>query len=139
MDRSLVERLEKRARSMLPPASVMAVECAADGGDKKSAALLEFILDCGLHGKELCPKPYETVVFSDRVLLRCAGCPRMEALGTAEGVGFGQTEAEARQNALYALTLPTDKKLRHWGEGPVRITERACVFNRVAYASIEAL
>ena len=139
MDGSLVEALEKRARSMLPPASAMAVECAADGGDKACAALLAHIVDCGLRGKDLCAEPYETVVFGDRVLLRCGGCPRKRSLPGRAGTGYGQTEAEARRNALYALTLPADKPARSWGEGPVRAEETACVFNRAAYASVEAL
>jgi len=136
METSLVERLEKRARTMLPAETVMAVECAADAGDRRMQALFEQILDCGLHGKDLCAQPYDVVAFDDRVLLRCAGCPRFATLPKIKGVGYGKTAEEARRNALYALTLPADKKARTWGEGPVRAVEVSCIFNRVAYSAL---
>lgn len=136
METSLVERLEKRACTMLPAETVMAVECAADAGDKRMQAMLDYILDCGLHEKELCTQPYETIVFDDRVLLRCAGCPRLAALPKIKGIGYGKTAEEARRNALFALTLPVGKKVRTFGEGPVRAVEVSCIFNRVAYSAL---
>lgn len=136
MDRSFVEKLEKRARTMLPAETAMMVECRADGGDRSCEALLNHILRCGLMEEELCPEPYETVVFADRVLLRCQGCSRMAALPKILGVGWGETEEEARKNALYALTLPLGREERHWGKGSVRAEVQSCIFNRVAYARL---
>lgn len=142
METSFVEALEKRARTMLPPATVMRIECMADGGDPAAAALLTEVQGKGLRGEPLCDRPCETVVFDDRVLLRCGGCPRMEALPRVVGVGFGRDGAEARRNALYALTLPLDRPnarwegcvaAQRWGEGPVRDVQIACIINRVAY------
>lgn len=136
MDRSFVERLEKRARTMLPAETAMLVECRGDGGDRACQILLEHIFACGLQEKELCPEPYETLVFDDRVLLRCRGCARQTELPQILGIGRGQTEEEARQNALYALTLPVGRWERHWGEGPVQVQVESCVFNRVAYEKL---
>lgn len=143
MDTSFVETLEKRARTMLPPATVMLIECASDAsGDPGLAALLDEVQKKGLRGEELCAEPYETVVFPDRVLLRCGGCARQAALPRIAGVGRGRDEAEARRNALYALTLPLDhpnarKKgciaAQRWGDGPVEDVQYACILNRVAY------
>ena len=142
METSFVERLINRARTMLPPATVMAVECAADGGDRAMEPLLEEIQQKGLWGEELCGEPLETVVFSDRVLLRCSGCERAKNLPKIAGIGRGQTKEEAQRNALYALTLPLDKTntrkkgcfaAQTWGEGPVEEVRYACIFNRVAY------
>ncbi len=144
MDTSFVERLEKRARTMLPAAAVMAVECRADAtGDPRWEALLAEIQEKGRKGEPLCAEPYELVVFEDRVLLRCGGCPRGDTLPQIAGVGYGRDEAEARRNALYALTLPADRpnarepgcfRAHVWGEGPVRAVVKSCVFDRVAYA-----
>ena len=143
MDTSFVEALENRARTMLPPATVMRIECLADGGDAAMAALLEEVQEKGLRGEELCPEPCETVVFSDRVLLRCGGCPRLEELPRIAGIGFGRDAREARRNALYALTLPMDHPnarwdgclaAQAWGEGPVRDVQISCILDRVAYA-----
>jgi len=95
-----------------------------------------------VRGESLCGEPYETVVFSDRVLLRCGGCARMEAMPRFMGIGRGADGAEARKNALYALTLPVDREGRRragclaamrFGEGPVEAVEFACAFNRAAY------
>lgn len=142
MDTSFVERLIRRAYTMLPPATVMAIECAADGGDKAMEALLEEVQQKGLRGEPLCQEPCEAVEFSDRVLLRCMGCPREKKLPRIAGIGYGRTEEEARQNALYALTLPLDKsnarrpgcfRAHAYGEGPVEAVEYACILNRVAY------
>ena len=143
METSFVERLEKRARTMLPPATVMAVECAGDDtGDPALLRLLEEIQEKGLRGEPLCGEPWETVVFPDRVLLRCAGCPRQAELPRIAGIGRGRDREEARGNALYALTLPLDgPRVRRagcfaameWGEGPVEEVAWACIFNRVAY------
>ena len=142
METSFVERLENRARTMLPPATVMRIECMADTGDAAMAALLEEVQGKGLRGEALCTEPCETVVFDDRVLLRCGGCPRMEALPLVAGIGFGQDIVEARKNALYALTLPLDHPnarfsgctaAQRWGEGPVRDVQLACILNRVSY------
>ena len=145
MDTSFVEQLINRARTLLPPATVMLIECAGDAsGDPALAALLEEVQGKGLRREPLCPEPWETVVFDDRVLLRCAGCPRMETLPRVAGVGWGATPEEARKNALYALTLPLDKRdvslpgciaARQWGNGPVRDVQVACILNRVAYAA----
>ena len=68
--------------------------------------------------------------------LRCGGCARQEELPQILGIGRGQTEEEARQNALYALTLPVGRWERHWGEGPVQVQVESCVFNRVAYEKL---
>lgn len=136
MDRTFVERLEKRARCMLPAETAMLVECRADGGDKACGALLEHIIACGLQGKELCPEPYETVVFDDRVLLRCGGCPKREDYPLITGLGRGHSREEAEKNALYALTLPVGSTLRRWGEGPVEARVESCILNRVAYAKL---
>ena len=142
MDTSFVARLEKRAKTMLPPAVVMCVECAGDAsGDEKLIALLEEIEKKGVRGEELCSEAYETVAFEDRVLLRCSGCARGKALPRFRGIGYGKNEAEAKQNALYALTLspgrpnangPFLSEMR-FGEGPYSAEETACVFNRAAY------
>ena len=143
MDTSFVAELEKRAETMLPPGVVMCIECAGDvSGDRRLAALLEEIEEKGLRGEPLCAEPYETVVFSDRVLLRCGGCERMKELPRFAGIGRGRTEEEARGNALYALTLPPGRPdLRRgkslctmrFGQGPVEVVEYACAFNRAAY------
>ena len=144
MDTSFVEKLIRRAYTMLPPATVMAVECAADGGDKAMEAVLEEILQKGIQGEPLCQEPCEAVEFSDRVLLRCMGCLREKTLPRIAGIGRGKTKEEAQQNALYALTLPLDKtnarrpgcfRAQAYGEGPVEAVEYACIFNRVAYES----
>lgn len=143
MDTSFVAALEKRAETMLPPAAVMRVECAADAtGNQNLAALLDEIEQKGLRGEPLCPEPYETIVFADRVLLRCAGCPRMDALPRFAGIGRGADAAEARKNALYALTLSPDHPnaqrpgclaAMQYGEGPIEDIQYACAFNRAAY------
>ena len=148
MDTSFVERLENRARTMLPAATVMLLECAGDAtGDPALTALLSEIQEKGLRGEPLCDEPYDRVVFDDRVLLRCHGCPRQRELPKVVGVGYGETEAEARQNALYALTLPMDKPTarrkdclvaHRYGSGPVEAVETACVINRVAYKDVTA-
>ena len=149
MDTSFVERLENRARTMLPAATVMLLECAGDAsGDPALTALLSEIQGKGLRGEPLCPEPYDLVVFHDRVLLRCHGCPRQKDLPRLVGIGHGQTEEEARQNALYALTLPMDKRntrphrgclaTQSYGEGPVEIVETACIINRAAYKDVTA-
>lgn len=143
MDTSFVERLENIARVMLPPATVMLIECAGDaGGDPALLALLEEVERKGLEGRPLCDRPYETVVFDDRVLLRCQGCRRAESLPRVAGIGYGDTPEQARRNALYALTLPLDKPnarrkgciaAQTWGSGPVRDIQYACIINRAAY------
>ena len=142
MDTSFVERLKKRAETMLPPATVMKIECAADGGDETMGPLLEDIQRKGLEGKPLCQEPCQAVVFADRVLLRCYGCAREKTLPRVAGIGYGKTEEEARENALYALTLPLDHPNARlsgcvaalaWGEGPVKDVQYACILNRVAY------
>lgn len=142
MDTSFVERLINRARTMLPPATVMAVECAADSGNKAMEPLLEEIQQKGIRGEDLCKEPFETILFSDRVLLRCSGCERAKRLPKIAGIGRGQTKEEAQRNALYALTLPIDKTntrkkgcfaAQTWGEGPVEEVQYACILNRVAY------
>ncbi len=142
MDTSFVERLINRARTMLPPATVMKIECAADGGDKAMEPLLEEVQRKGLRGEDLCREPWEAVVFSDRVLLRCGGCERAKKLPRIAGIGRGQTREEAQSNALYALTLPLDKPntrkrgcfaAQTWGEGPMEDVQYACIINRVAY------
>lgn len=143
MDTSFVERLEKIARTMLPPATVMLIECAGDRtGDPSLVALLDEVEQKGLRGEPLCGEPCKTVVFRDRVLLRCAGCPRAETLPRVAGIGYGRDAAQAHQNALYALTLPLDRPnarwpgcaaAQTWGEGPVRDVQITCILNRVAY------
>ena len=143
MDTSFVERLEERARTMLPPATVMLLECAGDRtGDPALLALLDEVEQKGLRGEALCTEPYETVVFPDRVLLRCGGCSRLNALPRIAGIGYGADAAEAHKNALYALTLPPDHPdaaypgclaARRWGDGPVEDVQIACILNRVAY------
>lgn len=143
MDTSFVEPLKKFAETMLPPATVMLIECAGDRtGDPVLLDLLDEVEEKGLRHEALCTEPYETVVFSDRVLLRCAGCPRMETLPRIAGIGYGADAGEARQNALYALTLPLDHPnarydgciaALQWGDGPVRDVQLACILNRVAY------
>jgi len=142
MDTSFVERLKNRAATMLPPATMMKIECAADGGDRVMEALLAEVQGKGLRGESLCGEPCRAVVFADRVLLRCEGCERAKALPRIAGIGYGNTEEEARENALYALTLPVDKPnarldgcmaAQQWGEGPVRDVQYACILNRVAY------
>ena len=136
MENSFAQKLERRARYLLPAETTMMVECWADGGDRMCAALLRHIQTCGMMEEDLCPEPYETVIFDDRVLLRCAGCDRANAMPKIIGVGWGETEEEARQNALYALTLPEAREEKHWGEGPVRVQVSSCIFNRVAYAML---
>lgn len=146
MDTTFVEALEKRARTMLPPATVMRIECLSDGGDPAMTALLCEVEQKGLRGEALCREPCETVVFGDRILLRCGGCPRMDELPRIAGIGFGRDPQEARRNALYALTLPLDHPnarwdgclaAQAWGEGPIRDVQIACILNRAAYASHE--
>jgi len=124
---------------------MMKIECAGDAtGDPALLALLEEAQGKGLRGEALCDEPCETVVFSDRVLLRCGGCPRMETLPRVAGIGRGRDGEEARRNALYALTIPLDEPgpslsgcmaAHAWGEGPVEDIQVACILNRVAYAS----
>ena len=146
MDTSFVEALENRARTMLPPATVMLLECQADkSGDEFLTALLEEIQQKGLREENLCDEPYERVAFDDRVLLRCAGCARAGALPRLGGIGRGDTPDEARRNALYALTLSMDKPSARlsgcmaahvWGQGDVEDIQYACIINRVAYKSL---
>ena len=148
MDTSFVERLESRAQTMLPAATMMRLECAGDAsGDPKLTALLAEMQEKGLRGESLCTEPYELIVFADRVLLRCHGCPRQHELPKIAGIGYGEAENEARQNALYALTLPLDKTNAHkngclaaqrYGSGPVKAVETACIINRVAYKDVTA-
>lgn len=148
MDTSFVEKLIARAGTMLPAATMMLLECAADRtGDRGLYALLEELQQKGLRGEPLCTEPCEPVVFDDRVLLRCHGCPRMKDLPRIAGTGRGATEAEARQNALYALTLPMDHPndrrrgylaAQTYGQGPVEVTETACIIDRAAYESVTA-
>lgn len=142
METSFVERLINRARTMLPPATVMAIECAADSGNTAMEPLLEEVRKKGLRGEDLCEEPWETVLFSDRVLLRCSGCERAKKLPKIAGIGRGRTAEEAKKNALYALTLPIDRPntrkqgcfaAQTWGEGPVEDVQYACILNRVAY------
>lgn len=143
MDTSFVEGLKKRAETMLPPATMMKIECAADGGNKAMEALLEEVQGKGLRGEPLCEEPCQVMEFSDRVLLRCRGCEREKTLPRVAGVGYGKTAEEARENALYALTVPLDKRgirlkgclaAHAWGDGPVKDVQYACILNRVAYA-----
>ena len=146
MDTSFVEALENRARTMLPPATVMLLECQADkSGDEVLTALLEELQQKGLRGESLCDEPYERVAFDDRVLLRCAGCAKEGALPRLGGVGRGDTPDEARRNALFALTLSMDKPSARlpgcmaahvWGQGDVEDIQYACIINRVAYKSL---
>lgn len=148
MDTGLTEMLIRRAETMLPAATMMLLECAADStGGPDLYALLAELQQKGLAGEALCTQPYESVVFSDRVLLRCRGCPRAAELPRIAGIGYGATKEEARQNALYALTLPMDKRTarqagclaaQQHGQGPVRVTETACIINRAAYAKVTA-
>lgn len=143
MDTSFVAALEKRARTMLPPAAVMRIECAGDAsGDPALIALLDEVEKKGLAGQDLCPEPYETIVFEDRVLLRCGGCERAKTLPRFAGIGRGRDAGEARRNALYALTLPSDHPnarlpgclaANAFGDGPVEDVQYACAFNRAAY------
>ena len=140
MTEEQIRRLELRAQTMLPPASVMKTECAADAGTPGAAALLEHMLACGAEGRPLCAAPCKTVVFSDRVLLRCAApCERQNDSFAVTARGRGRTREEAEKNALYALTLPADKKHRTAGSGPIEVTVKSCVFNRAAYLSAAAL
>lgn len=143
MDTSFVDALKKRAMTMLPPATVMCIECAGDAsGDPKLIALLDEVERKGLSGIPLCGEPCEPIVFDDRVLLRCGGCARMGELPRFAGIGRGRDEAEARRNALYALTLPPDHPnaraggclaAMEYGSGPVVDVQYACAFNRAAY------
>ncbi len=144
MDTSFVEALEARAKTMLPPATMMLLECAGDAsGDPALIALLEEMEQKGLRGEPLCDRPFETVVFDDRVLLRCAGCDRAASLPKFAGRGYGQDAVQAHRNALYALTLPLDAPnarqkgcmaAQRYGEGPVQDVQYACIIDRVAYA-----
>ncbi len=136
MDKDLVEKLEARARTLLPAETAMMVECWADSGDRMCAAVLKHIQRCGMFDEPLCDKPYRVVELDDRVLLRCDGCERMSALPKIRGVGYGETEVEARQNALYALTLPISADEREYGHGDFRAVEESCIYNRVAYAKL---
>lgn len=146
MDTSFVEALENRARTMLPPATVMLLECAADkSGDRFLEGLLQQLQQKGLRGENLCGEPYERVVFDDRVYLRCAGCERESSLPRLGGIGRGNTPEEARRNALYALTLSMDKPTaclpgcmaaHVWGQGDVEDIQYACIINRAAYKSL---
>ena len=148
MDTSFVEQLTSRARTMLPAATVMLIECAGDSsGDESLMALLSEVQEKGLRGEPLCTEPCQPIVFDDRVLLRCGGCGRLECLPKVAGIGRGLTQAEAEQNALYALTLPLDKTnarregylaAQAWGDGPVEAIQTACVINRVAYRDVTA-
>lgn len=146
MDTSFVERLTKRAETMLPPATMMKIECAADRGETAMEALLEEAQGKGLRGEHLCEEPREPMVLEDRVLLRCNGCARGKSLPRIAGIGYGKTEEEARKNALYALTIPLDKDgvcrkgclaAHEWGEGPIQDVQYACILNGIAYARYE--
>ena len=143
MDTSFVDSLIARAETLLPPATVMLIECMADGGDRRMAALLDEVQRRGLNGEALCAEPYEPVVFPDRVYLRCAGCGRGKHLPRVAGIGRGADSFEARRNALYALTRPLDHPNAHrhgcaaaqrWGDGPCEVVLYACILNRAAYA-----
>ena len=148
MDTSFVDRLIYRAQTMLPAATVMCLECAADSkGDEALYGLLEEIQQKGLNGQPLCTQPWDSVVFDDRVLLRCHGCDRLDSLPKIAGIGRGKTQEQARQNALYALTLPMDRRnarrkgyiaAQSFGDGPVEVVETACIINRVAYKDVTA-
>lgn len=143
MDTTFVEPLKKFAETMLPPATVMLIECAGDRtGDPVLLRLLDEVEEKGLKREALCTEPYDTIVFDDRVLLLCHGCPRMETLPRIAGIGYGSDAEEAERNALYALTLPLDHPntrykdciaAQKWGEGPIRFVRLACIINRVAY------
>ena len=136
MDRTIVERLEKRARTMLPAETAMMVECWADSGDRTCALLLKHIQHCAMFDEPLCTEPCRVLVYDDRVLLRCDGCDKGKTLPRIRGIGYGHSEKEAHQNALYALTLPISSDEREYGEGEYRAVEESCIFNRVAYASL---
>ena len=143
MEPSLIRRLESLAASMLPPAVMMCIECAADAtGAPALSALLEEAQTAGLSGLPLCREPCETIVFDDRVLLRCGGCPRAAGMPHFTAVGRGRTHEEALRNALYALTLPpvSGRKERgclatmSWGEGPAEASVTSCPWIRCAWA-----
>jgi hypothetical protein len=146
MDTTFVEQLEARAKTMLPPATVMCIECAGDAtGSPALLSLLEEVEQKGLRGEPLCDQPYKVIVFEDRVLLRCSGCPRDKTLPRIAGIGYGDTASQAQENALYALTFPLDKpNTRHagciaaqkYGSGPVKDVQYACILNRVAYRDL---
>ena len=136
MDRTLVEKLENRARTLLPAETAMMAECWADSGDRMCAAVLKHIQRCGMFDEPLCDQPYRLIPFDDRVLLRCQGCDKMNALPKIRGVGYGETEDEAHRNALYALTLPIPSDEREYGRGSIRAVEESCIYNRVAYAQL---
>jgi len=136
MDRSFAERLEKRAHTLLPAETAMMVECWADSGDRSCALLLKHIQRCAMFDEELCDEPCRAVVFDDRVILRCDGCDKAKHLPKIRGIGYGHSEAEAAQNAIYALTLPVSDDEREYGEGEFRAVEESCIFNRVAYARL---
>ena len=148
MDEAMIRRLTAWASVMLPPATVMRLECLADTTqDPALISLLEEIQGRALRGERVCDEPCEAVVFPDRVLLRCHGCARFDHLPHVAGVGCGHDEAEARENALYALTLPLDHPntrrpgciaAQRWGEGPVQRVILSCILNRVAYAPAAA-
>ena len=142
MTPAVIQKLESRAVSMLPPAVMMCIECAADAsGDPSLSDLLEEAQRAGLSGRPLCDEPYETVVFDDRVLLRCGGCARAADMPCFRGIGRGDTPEQARQNALYALTLqPSAKSARggvlsvmRYGSGPAEETVSSCPWIRCAY------
>ena len=136
MDKALAEKLEKRARWLLPAETAMLVECRADSGERICELLLRHIQRCALMEEALCAEPYERIDFDDRVLLRCGGCEKARAWPKLRAVGYGATEAEAERNALYALTIPDGGEERHWGHGPVRRELESCILNRVAYAKL---
>ena len=143
MDTSFVDVLTRRACTMLPPATVMKIECAGDAtGDLALLSLLEEVQGKGLRGEPLCLEPWEPVIFEDRVLLRCRGCSRMENLPRVAGIGRGRDGEEAHRNALYALTIPLDRpgtalpgciSAHIWGKGPAEDVQYACILNRTAY------
>lgn len=136
MEQALAEKLEKRARYLLPVETAMLVECRADSGERMCELLLRHIQTCGLMEEDLCSEPYERVDFEDRVLLRCRGCDKARAWPKIRAVGYGESSEEAEQNALYALTIPDGGEERHWGRGPFRHEEESCILNRVAYAKL---
>ena len=142
METDIIEALENRAECMLPPAVMMYIECAGDAtGDLTLLALLEEAEEKGLRGEPLCEEPHETVIFDDRVLLRCRGCARAALLPRFAGIGRGRDRDEARRNALYALTLPPDRTIHRkgclgamrYGKGRCEEVRYACAFNRAAY------
>ena len=149
MEPSEIEKLTARAASMLPPATVMLIECAGDStGDPGLIALLDEVQQKGLQGQPLFEGPYETVVFEDRVLLLGGEGEREAQLPRMAGVGYGLNEEQARRNALYALTLPADHPntqlpdcmiAQQYGEGPVRQVVYTSILTRAAYRSPEAL